>query len=193
MIAASLIVFLFIQAGPIPSQQPMKQNRAPVPAAPAPMQQPESADVDHIFAIAFIQGGNAEMDLADLATQRATANEVKGYAAKMASEHKGMSDELLPVLQRITSDAPAQRLGPTDELALKHLQEVKAPDFDQDYIMSQIGGHLAMLTAFHTEAENGTNTELKELVRSWMTTIQAHLELAVDVAKHVGGSSPFKQ
>ena len=27
----------------------------------------------------------------------------------------------------------------------------------------------------------------------YKTSIQAHLELAVDVAKHVGGSSPFKQ
>ena len=50
-----------------------------------------------------------------------------------------------------------------------------------------------MLMAFQTEAENGTNAQLKELARKWMPTIQAHLQLAVDTAKHVGGASPFKQ
>lgn len=192
MIAAFFILLLLIQAGPIPSQAPMKENRAPVPAPPPPMQQPQSADVDRAFAVTFIQGSNAEMDLASLAAQRATANEVKGYGAKMMSEHKGMSEEIMPALQRILSTPPAQRLAPADELAKTHLEAVKPPDFDQGYIMTQIGGHLAMLTAFQTEAENGTDPQLKELARRWTPTIQAHLELAVDVARHVGGSSPFK-
>lgn len=56
-------------------------------------------------------------------------------------------------------------------------------------MMSQIGGHLAMLTAFQTEADNGTDVELKQLVRKWMPTIQAHLQLAGDTAKHIGGAS----
>jgi len=186
-------LLLVAQAGPISPQAPMKENRAPVPAPPAPLNQPQSGDVDRVFALAFMQGSNAEMDLAGLATQRGTANEVKGYAAKMTAEHKGMTEEMMPVLQRILNTPPAQRLAPTDELAMKHLEAVKPVDFDQEYIMSQIGGHLAMLTAFQTEADNGTDAQLKELVRRWTPTIRAHLELAVDITKHVGGSSPFKQ
>ena len=193
MIPLFLVVLILAQAGPVPSQAPMKENRAPVPAPPASIQQPESADVDRAFAVAFIQGSNAEMDLASLVAQRATANEVKGYGAKMLAEHKGMSDEIMPVLQRVLSAAPAQRLAPADELAFKHLQAVKPVDFDQQYIVSQIGGHLTMLTAFQAEAENGSDAQVKELVRKWTPTIQAHPELAVDIAKHVGGSSPFKQ
>jgi putative membrane protein len=193
MISTFLILLFIAQAGPVPPQRAMKENRAPVPASPAPMQQTQSADVDHTFAIAFIQASNAEMDLANLAGKRATANEVKGYAAKMIAEHKGMCDEILPVLQHVLSAPPAQRLAPPDELASKHLEAVKPADFDQEYILSQIAGHLAALTAFQAEADNGTNAELKEVVRKWTPTIQAHLELAVDIVKHVGGSSPFKQ
>jgi putative membrane protein len=192
MIFTVLMFVLLAQAGPIPRQAPMKENRAPEPATPAPIHQPESADVDRIFAVAFTQGSNAEMDFANLAAERASANGVKGYAAKMAAEHKGMADEMMPVLQGHLS-AAAQRLASADELARKHLQSVKPADFDQEYIMTQISEHLAMLTAFQTEADNGTDAELKRLVRRLTPTIQAHLELAVDVAKHVGGSSPFKQ
>jgi predicted outer membrane protein len=58
--------------------------------------------------------------------------------------------------------------------------------------MQQIGGHLAALTAFQTEADNGTDPQLKALARKWLPSIQAHFELAVDLTQHVGGASSFK-
>lgn len=194
MITAIFVLALMAaQAGPPAPQAPMKENRAPVPAIPAPMQEPQSEDVDRLFAVTFMQGNNAEMDLAELALRRGTANEVLGYAGKMIAEHKGMSEEMMPVLQHVLSTPPAARLAPPNDLAKRHLEAVKPVDFDQLYVMTQIGGHLAMLAAFQTEVDNGTDPQIKELARKWMPTIQAHLELAVDTAKHVGGSSPFKQ
>ncbi len=188
-----LVCALLAQAGPPSPQASMKQNRAPVAAAPAPIRQPASADVDRLFALAAMQGNNAEIEMAELALRRGSANEVKGYAGKMLAEHKGLMDEFMPVLQSVLSNAPAERLAPADQLVKRHLEAVKPVDFDQLYVMDQIGGHLAMLAAFQAEADNGTNAQLKELVRKWTPTIEAHLQLAVDLAKHVGGSSPFKQ
>ncbi|MBV9156823.1 MAG: DUF4142 domain-containing protein [Acidobacteriaceae bacterium] len=193
MISLWLVLAVLAQTGSPSSPAPMKENRAPVAAQPAPANQPSSPEVDRLFAIAATQGGNAEIDMAELAVKRGSANEIKGYASKMIAEHKGLMEEMMPVLQRLASNPPAERLAPPDELAKRHLEAVKPVDFDQVYIMEQIGGHLAMLTAFQTEADNGTDAQLKELVRKWMPTIEAHLQLAVDTAKHVGGASPFKQ
>ncbi len=186
MISLLFILTLFAQA-------PMKQNRAPVQAQPAPLQQPSLAEVDRLFAVAAMQGSNAEIDMAELALKRGSADEVKAYASKMIAEHKGLMDELMPVLQHAGATPPEERLATADQLALRHLESIKPVDFDQLYVMQQIGGHLATLTAFQTEADNGTDARLKETVRKWTPTIQAHLELAVDMAKHVGGASPFKQ
>ncbi len=192
MISILFVCALLAQAGlPLP-QAPMKQNRAPVPVHPAPLEEPASAEVDRLFALAATQGNNAEIEMAELALKRGSANEVKQYAGKMIAEHKGLMDEFMPVLQGILSNPPTDRLAAMDQLAMRHLEAVKPVDFDQLYVMEQIGGHLAMLTAFQTQADNGTNAQLKELVRKWMPTIQAHLQLAVDTAKHVGGASPFK-
>ena len=193
MILIFVLWILFAQAGAPSPQAPMKQNRAPVPAQPAPLQQPSSAEVDRLFALAATQGNNAEIDMAELALKRGSVNEIKMYAGKMIAEHKGLMDEIMPALQRVLGDGPAERLAPADQLAMRHLESVKPVDFDQLYVMEQIGGHLATLTAFQTEADNGTDAQLKELARKWMPTIQAHLQLAVDTAKHVGGASPFKQ
>ena len=193
MIPVLFLWELFAHAGQPSPQAPMKHTRPPVPAQPAPLQQPSSAEVDRLFALAAMQGNNAEIGMAELALKRGSANEVKGYAGKMIAEHKGLMEEMMPVLQRVLTNPPAERLTPADQLAMRHLESVKPVDFDQLYVMEQIGGHLAMLTAFQTEADNGADAELKELVRKWTPTIQAHLQLAVDTAKHVGGASPFKQ
>ncbi|MBV8812110.1 MAG: DUF4142 domain-containing protein [Acidobacteriaceae bacterium] len=193
MISLVVILALLAQAGTPPPPVPMKENRAPVAAQPAPGKEQESAEVDRLFAAVAIQGSNAELDMAELAVQRGSANEVKGFASKMIAEHKGLMDEMMPVLQHVPTSSSSERLSAADQLAMLHLQAVKPADFDQLYIMGQIGGHLQMLAAFEAEAENGTDPQLKELVRKWMPTIQAHLQLAVDTAKHVGGASPFKQ
>jgi len=193
MMTLMMLLMFFAQAGPPSPQAPMMQNRAPVPAQPAPMTYPESASVDRTFALAAMQGNNAEMDMAQLALKRGTANEVKGYAGKMIAEHSGLMKEMEPVLRTVLgASAPLERLAAPNMLAMRHLESVGPVDFDQAYVMQQIGDHLATLTAFHTVAENGTNPQLKALARKWTPTIQAHLELAVDLTQHIGGSSPFK-
>ncbi len=193
MIAALALVLLLAQGAPAP-EKPTTENRAPVPVVPAPMKDPTFADVDRTFALAAMQGNNAEMDMARLALQRTGADEIKGYAAKMIAEHGALMADMMPALRRtLRAPAPPQRLAPPDALAYRHLQGVGAVDFDQAYAMQQIGDHLATMTAFQTEADNGTDPQLKALARKWLPSIQSHLELAIDLTNHIGGSSPFKQ
>lgn len=195
MTAAVLLAVAVViaQAGTPSPQAPLHENRAPVQASPAPAKEPSSPSVDRLFAVAAMQGNDAELDMAKLALRRGTANEVKGFAGKMLAEHGGLMQELMPALRRAMHGAAAPpHLAAPDALAYRHLESVSAVDFDQAYAMQQIGDHLATLTAFQTEADNGTDPQLKMLARKWLPTIQAHLELAVDVTSHIGGSSPFK-
>ena len=168
------------------------QNRAPVPATPAPTKYTESPAIDHTFAIAATQANNAELDMANLALKHAHAGEAVSFAKTMIEEHEAMMKEFQPVISRLLPSPPAERLAPADDLAFQHLQSVSAVDFDQEYLLGQVAGHLATMTVFQTEADNGTDPQLKELVRKWLPSIKSHLELAVDLTKHIGGSSPFK-
>ncbi len=179
-----LFAFFFTQMG--------IQNRAPVPANPGPTKYATPPGIDHTFAIAASQGNNAEMDMANLALKQAHAGEAVSFARTMIEEHEAMAKQFQPATSRLLPAGPPERLAPADMLAFEHLQTVSAVDFDQEYLIGQVGGHLATLTVFQTEADNGTDPELKELARKWLPTIKSHLELAVDMTKHIGGSSPFK-
>ena len=186
------LALLLAQAGPPAPPKPITENRAPVPVQPAPTNYPTSPNVDRIFAVAAMQGNNAELDMAQLALKQGTANEVLGYASKMIAEHEGLMREMQPALRRVLGTEPRERLAAPDALALRHLESVSPVDFDQDYAVQQIGDHLAALTAFQTEADNGSDPQLKAMARKWLPSIKAHLELAVDLTQHIGGSSPFK-
>jgi putative membrane protein len=192
---AALVLLVTILAQATPTPNPETENRAPVVAPPAPgMPSLPAATVDRTFALAAIQGNFAELDMAQLALRRGNANEVKGYARKMLDEHARLMQDMDASLRRaLGAGAMPQRLAAPDALALRHLQTVADVDFDQDYAMQQVGDHLATMTAFRTEAEDGTDTQLKALARKWLPTIQAHLELATDLARHIGGSNPFKR
>jgi putative membrane protein len=188
MIPSLLFAVYIAQATP----PPYAQNVAPVPLAQAPMNVPPIAGIDRTFAAVAADGNYAEMQLAKLALVRSTVPEVRGFAEKMIAEHGDLMRDMEPALKRELGGSLPQTLPPPDQLAYKHLDSIAEVDFDQEYLTGQIADHVTTLTAFETEADNGTDPELKMLAKKWIPTIKAHLEIARNLTQHVGGSSPFK-
>ncbi len=167
------------------------QNVAPVQAPMPPSEHPpQLSTVDAAFAIAATQGNEAELAAARLALVRSESDDVKGFARTMLTDHGTIGMEGKPVIEPHLAHAPVP-LGPPDVLAIQYLQSLPTVDFDQQYAMLQIGDHLATETTFATEARDGRDPTLKAFAKKWLPTIQAHLELAVALVKHVGGDTPF--
>jgi putative membrane protein len=168
------------------------QNTAPVSApAPPSVRPPALASVDDAFAIAVMQGNAAELQAARLALARTGSDDVAAFARQMITDHDTIATEGMLLVKRHLSRVPAP-LGAPDVLALLHLANLPAVDFDQQYALTQIADHLATQTAFATEARDGKDPELQAFAAKWLPTITAHLELAVTLVKHVGGNTPFK-
>lgn len=186
-------LFLARQVAIPPAQAPLTENRAPVPVVPPPaMAEPSSAQIDRWFAAAARASDNAELAMAELALRRSRTDEVRAYARTMISEHTGLSRALEPLLRRVAGPPRSPALAPSDALTYYRLEHAPDVDFDQTYALAQVGGHLAALGAFQTEREHGADASLKRVVTTWTPTIQAHLELAIDVTRHIGGDSPLK-
>lgn len=195
MIAALLLGALVVaQAAPVPPQQePLTVNRAPVQVVPPPgMRSAPSRAVDRQFAMAAMQSSNAELAMAQLAVRRGRTDEVKSFAKKMISEHLGLMQALGPEAKRVLGATAVPALAPPDALTMYRLEHVADVDFDQTYVLAQVGGHLATLGAFQTEDEDGADQRLKTVAKQWTPTIQSHLQLAIDITQHIGGDSPLK-
>ncbi len=168
------------------------QNMDPVTAPVPPAERsPQLAAVDDAFAIAATQGNDAEIDAARLALVRSSTDDVKSFARLMLHDHGEIGSEGKPLIAPHLAHPPA-RLAPPDVLGIDRLAHASPVEFEQQYAMLQIGDHLAAEGAFAAEARDGKDPALRAFAKKWLPTIEAHLQLAVSMVKHIGGDSPFK-
>ncbi|MBD5633483.1 MAG: DUF4142 domain-containing protein [Candidatus Eremiobacteraeota bacterium] len=162
-----------------------------VPAVVSSQAVTPKTDVDAAFQLLAMQGNDAEIDMSQLALERSNALEVRGFAQKMIAEHTDLMHRLVETIP--SAAHPPARVNALDRLALERLATLPAADFDQEYIVQQIGDHLATIDVFETEARIGGDPVLKAFAARELPTIRAHLDLAVNEAKHIGGAGPFFQ
>jgi putative membrane protein len=158
-------------------------------ASPRPAN-PARGGVDATFALLAHQADDAEIDMGRLALRRSNADEARMFAQTMIDEH-GTLERQLDGLTRAAAGTP--RTDDIDRLAMLRLGAIPVTDFDQQYLMQQVGDHLAAISIYSTEAELGHDPQLREFAGRTLPMLRAHLQLAVDAVRHIGGSSPFKQ
>lgn len=156
----------------------------------APSQDMPDPNVDALFPVLAAQGGNGEIALGRLALARGNALEVRGFAQKMIDEHTEMAADLARVAP---GPPPREPLNAPDRLALERLRSLPAADFDRQYVVQQIGDHLATIGIFETEARLGRDAALRAFAERSLPTLRAHLQLAVVETKRIGGDTPFYQ
>jgi predicted outer membrane protein len=61
---------------------------------------------DRLFVKKAIEGGNVEVQLGQLASQKAQSEDVKHFAQKMVTDHTQMADQLKPIAQQLSMKAP---------------------------------------------------------------------------------------
>jgi putative membrane protein len=160
-------------------------------ATPPPPPAPVAAYVDDLFGVAAIEGNNAELDMAQLALQKSRADETRDFAQRMIDEHTALAQRFSRVAPAAAASLP-DRENDVDRLALTRLSALPAVSFDQEYLTQQIGDHLATIAVFSAEAEDGHNPDLKSFAQHELPMLRAHLEEALDMARHIGGGGPFK-
>jgi len=86
----------------------------------------------------------------------------------------------------------AEREGAGDRLTLERLKALPAPDLDQQYIIGQVAGHLAAVSAYETEAAHGSSAALRAFATGTLPTLREHLQIAFEDARRVGDDNPLR-
>ena len=155
------------------------------PATPPP---PSVAAADQSFAATAAAGGLAEIQAAQLAQTKDKRGSVKAFAALMIKDHMAADQQLMQIAQQKGITLPTT---PTDDQEAKYhkLQGETGRDFNHDYLAGQIDDHKMMLTVFQTEAQSGTDPDLKAFAAQTVPSIQHHLSVA---EKLYGRGLPMK-
>ena len=95
----------------------------------------------------------------------------------MIDDHSKAGDELKAIASRKHFTWPTGL--PADAVALRDkLSKLSGAAFDRAYIDAMVSGHRDVLGVMKTEAESGTDPELKAFAAKHLPHLQEHLKMA---------------
>jgi putative membrane protein len=147
-----------------------------------------SGHADEMFVKEAAMGGMAEVELGQLAAQKATSERVKAFGQKMASDHGAANEELksLAGAKQIVLDA---ELDARHKATLTRFQGLSGAAFDRAYIEDMTRDHEKDVAAFRRESQAGQDTQIKAFAAKTLPTLEEHLKMVRDLQREVGAST----
>jgi putative membrane protein len=137
---------------------------------------------DKKFAKAAMAGGMAEIQMAQVALQKSSSDDVKQFAQKMIDDHGKLNDQMKPIAAQVGVEPPA---GPDkkDMAELTKLQGLSGDAFDKEYIKNAVKDHSKDDKDFQMEASMGQNPQEKNAAQQGDQVVKMHLQMAQNLAK----------
>jgi putative membrane protein len=127
-------------------------------------------------------GGMTEVELGRLAQQKASSDAVKQFGQKMVDDHTKANDQLKEVASKENIPVP-DALDSKHESRISKLAKLSGPDFDKAYIKDQVKDHQQDVSEFKTEADNGSDPNIKQFASNTLPTLEQHLNMAKELNK----------
>jgi len=127
---------------------------------------------DKAFMLEAGKGGQMEVNWGKLAAQNGQNPDVKKFGNRMITDHSKWNNELMGL---------AKEEGVTIPTA-KSSAKWKS---DKDYMADMVEDHTKDLAAFQSEAQNGSDPDLKKWADKTAKGVKKHLDMAKEVQSKV--------
>jgi putative membrane protein len=165
------------------------QNRSPVQESTGLSNDPIEAVKDKIFLRKAAAGGLAEVQLGQLATQKAGAQDVKDFGQTMVTDHTQLNNEMAPIADSMGVTLP-KKLSKEDQAEYDKLNAMSGDDFDKEYVSFMVKDHHQDLREFRTEAANTSDPALKNAADRGAKVVHAHMTMIDKMAREKGIATP---
>ena len=149
-------------------------------------QQPNNSD--RVFVHAAAIGAMAEVELGNLAQQKAQSEAVKDFGRRMVEDHKKANDRLVSLAKEAGIAVP-------DELDQEHkamrdrLQAMNDVEFDLAYLQGQVADHQKAAQLLEYEIGSGQQVDLKTFAAETLPVVLAHLRNAQELQAEMTGKA----
>jgi putative membrane protein len=144
------------------------------------------AITDREFVYKASEGGLAEVNLGNLAAQRASSAEVKKFGKQMVEDHSKANKELLSIADKKKIPV-APRMDQKHQETADKLSKLSGAEFDRTYMTGQVKDHEETVELFEAQAKNGQDADLKGFAERTLPTIREHLKMARQLADQTKG------
>ena len=165
------------------------QNKTYSSASPNTNSSNKAVDsADKKFVREAAQGNLAEIELGQLAEQKASSPEVKKFAERMVQDHTKANDQLKEIARNkgiSLPDSPAVK----DKLTKDRLSKTNGEKFDREYMSDMVKDHEKDVSAFKHESQSGSDTDVKSFASKTLPKLQDHLREAQQLAPATGSKT----
>jgi putative membrane protein len=140
---------------------------------------------DASFMKSAAEGGMSEVELGQLAQQKASNPAVKDFGAMMVKDHTAANDKLkaLAASEQVTlPDSPSLM----QKASKAKLNMLSGDSFDKSYVKGMIDDHKDDIKEFQNEISEGKDPKVRAFASATLPTLQMHLQKIQSIAASAG-------
>jgi putative membrane protein len=136
------------------------------------------------FLVDAANGGMTEVQLGQLAQQKATNAKVKEFGAMMVHDHSAVNDQVKNLAAARNVTLPAT-VGDAKQKQIDDLNKKTGSDFDKSYMKAMVDAHQNTIDLFKSSVDKVNDTEVKTFINNTLPKVQTHLDSAKAVQKQL--------
>ena len=144
---------------------------------------------DKMFLRKAAEGGIAEVQFGQLASQKGSSDDVKAFGQKMVTDHTALNDNLKPIADSMGVMLP-KKLSKENQAEYDKLNGLSGTDFDTEYLTLMVKDHHKDLHEFRVEFASVTDPTLKAAVADGQKVIREHMMIVDKLARDKGVPVP---
>lgn len=140
----------------------------------------EVDETDRKFMQEAAIGNEAEIQLGQMAQQKAASPEVKSFGERMIKDHSSADDKLKNIAQSQHISLPVA-LDPQHKNQAAALSRLSGPQFDKEYVKLMVQEHSKDVSKFQQEAAQAHDDTVKQFAAGTLPVLQSHLNEAKQI------------
>jgi putative membrane protein len=140
---------------------------------------------DAKFVVMAASSNNLELQLSQMAQQRATSQAVKDFAAMMVQHHTKAGQEMRTMLASKGASVPETALLPMHRLQMETVAAAQGAAFDKAYMRIMVDAHEEDVDEYEDETTDARDADIRAFTIRMLPTLQAHYAQAKEVRKQV--------
>ncbi len=133
------------------------------------------------------EAGMAEVELGQLASSKATRQDVKDFAQMMVTDHGKANEQLKDLASKKNLTLPTEPTA-AQRAEKARLEKLSGAAFDSAFTKAMERDHRKAVSLFSKEASSGSDSDLKQWAGQTLPTLKEHLAKAEQLAGARGAS-----
>ncbi|MDQ3535374.1 MAG: DUF4142 domain-containing protein [Bacteroidota bacterium] len=139
---------------------------------------------DSEFVVEAAGSSMMEIELGQLAVQKANSQEVKNFAQKMVDDHSRANEKLKQIAQRKNIALP-NGIPNDHRKHIDDLREKSGREFDKEYMDLMVSEHKDDVSKFEDAADDLNDNEIKSFAQETLPKLRQHREEAEQIHERI--------